>query len=180
MKAFIRDILSTVVLAVIIFLSLQFTVQSFIVNGPSMENSFRSEDRLLVLKYKVAYLFHAPERGDIAIFHPPVNLNDDYIKRIIGLPGETVEIKNRTVYINGTALDEPYVKETAHYTMAPTDIPESHYFVLGDNRNNSSDSHNGWTVPVENIVGKAWLSIWPPAQWGLAPNYTLDERIVSS
>lgn len=180
MKAFIRDILSTIILAVIIFLSLQFTIQSFIVNGPSMENSFRNGDRLLVLKYEVAYLLHKPERGDVTIFHPPVNLNDDYIKRIIGLPGDTVEIKKGTVYINGTTLDEPYVKEPPRYTLAPTDIPENHYFVLGDNRNNSSDSHNGWTVPSENIVGKAWLSIWPPPQWGLAPNYAFDEPMTGS
>ena len=180
MRVFIRDILGTIILAIIIFLLLQFTIQSFIVHGPSMENSFHNGDRLLVLKHEVPYLLHGPERGDVTIFHPPVNLSEDYIKRIIGLPGDTVEIKKGIVYINGTELDEPYIKEPPRYTLAPTDVPENHYFFLGDNRNNSNDSHNGWMVPSENIIGKAWLSIWPPTQWGLVPCYALNEQLVSS
>jgi len=180
MRVFIRDVLGTIVLAIVIFLLLQATIQSFIVNGPSMENSFHNGDRLLVLKQRVAYLFDEPERGDVTIFHPPINLKEDYIKRIIGLPGDKINIEEGTVYINGTKLAEPYVKESARYSLEPTEVPENHYFVLGDNRNNSNDSHNGWMVPSENIIGKAWLSIWPPTQWGLVPNYSVNEQLVGS
>ena len=180
MRAFIRDVFGTVIFAVIIFFVLQSTIQSFIVNGPSMENSFSNGDRLLVLKYRVAYLLQEPERGDITIFHPPINLKEDYIKRIIGMPGDTIEIKKGSVYVNGFKLDEPYVKESSRYSLKLTEVPENQYFVLGDNRNNSSDSHNGWTVPSENIIGKAWILIWPPTHWGLAPNFTLNEQLLGS
>ena len=177
MRTFFRDILGTIILAIVIFFLLQNTVQSFVVQGPSMKDSFHNGDRLLVLKAKVTNVFHELERGDVAIFHPPLNQREDYIKRIVGLPGDTVEIKKEAVYINGVKLDEPYVKEPPHYTLDPVKVPENHYFVLGDNRNNSSDSHNGWTVPSENIIGKAWLLIWPP---GLVPNYSLKEQLVGS
>jgi signal peptidase I len=101
------------------------------------------------------------------------------IKRIIGLPGDTIEIKGGVVYINGSPLYEPYVENPASYTVPKHEIPENEYFVLGDNRPNADDSHNGWTVPRQNIVGKAWLSIWPPSTWGLAPNYSLPEQLAS-
>ena len=82
--------------------------------------------------------------------------------------------------INGSPLDEPYIKDQPNYSLGPQKIPENNYFVLGDNRNNSNDSHNGWTVPRENIIGKSWLSIWPPRQWGLVTNYPLQEQLTSS
>lgn len=176
----LREILGTIILAIVIFILLQTTVQSFIVEGPSMKDSFHSEQRLLIIKDNIAYAFHEPERGDVIIFHSPGNKRGDYIKRIIGLPGDTIEVKMRSVYINGTELDEPYVKDSPNYTFAPVKIPGNKYFVLGDNRNNSSDSHNGWLVPRQNIIGKAWLSIWPPDRWELAPNYSLEEQLVGS
>ena len=88
-----------------------------------------------------------------------------------------MEVRDGTVYINGTQLDEPYIKEPPRYSLKPWLIPDDEYFVLGDNRNISEDSHNGWTVPRQNIIGKDWLSIWPPGEWGLAPNYPLDKQI---
>ena len=114
------------------------------------------------------------------IFHPPDIQQGDYIKRIIGLPGETIEIKDGIVYMhkeNGNVLplDEPYVTKPATDAFQGNKIPENEYFVLGDNRNNSSDSRHGWTLPRQNIVGKAWLAIWPPTKWGLAANYPLPE-----
>ena len=180
MRTLFREILGTILLAIVIFILLQTTVQSFIVEGPSMEDSFHNGQRLLIIKDKVAYAFHEPERGDVTIFHPPGNRRGDYIKRIIGLPGDTVEVKEQAVYINGTELDEHYVKDPPGYTLKLTKVPENNYFVLGDNRNNSSDSHSGWMVPRQNIIGKAWLSIWPPEKWGLVPDYPLEKQLAGS
>lgn len=176
MRFLFREVLGTIILAIIIFLLLQTTIQSFIVEGSSMEDSLQSGQRLLIIKERVAYVFDEPKRGDVTVFHPPGNRRGDYIKRIIGLPGDTVEIKMGAVYINDIALGESYIKDSPNYTYPPTEVPENSYFVLGDNRNNSSDSHNGWMVPRQNIIGKAWLSIWPPNEWGLVSNYSLEEQ----
>ncbi len=178
MRAFLRDSLITLIIAAVIFFGLQATVQSFVVDGPSMNPNFDDGQRLLV--NKVVYKFHEPERGDVIVFHPPNNQQGDYIKRIIGLPGESVEIKEGMVYIhkkdgNVFSLDEPYVTYQAEYPFKGDTIPENEYFVLGDNRNNSGDSRTGWTVPRQNIIGKALLSIWPPHKWGLAANYPLPD-----
>ena len=180
MKTLFRDILGTIVLAVVIFLAINYTLQSFIIVGPSMENSFSDGERLLVVKSRLAYAFHEPERGDVTVFHPPGNRNGDFIKRIIGLPGDEIEIKNGAVHINGIALDEPYIKDSPDYTHPLTEVPEGHYFVLGDNRNISNDSHNGWMVPRENIIGKTWLAIWPPEHWGLVPDYSIEEQLAGT
>jgi len=177
MKVFLREILGTILLAVVIFLLLQATVQSFIIVGSSMEPNLHEGERLLV--NKVVYKIHEPERGDIIVFRPPTSQRADYIKRVIALPGDTVEIKIDVVYVNGSPLDEPYIGSHPSYSKKKKKIPENNYFVLGDNRNNSNDSHNNWTVPRENIIGKAWLIIWPPSQWGLSPNYSLEEQLAS-
>ncbi len=174
MKAFLRDILVTFILTIIIFFLVQTTIQVSIVNGSSMEPHLQHKQRLIV--NKAVYFFHQPERGDVIIFHPPDHPEESpFIKRIIGLPGDTVEITTEVVYVNGSPLDEPYIKEPPNYTFPKEKIPENGYFVLGDNRNNSNDSHSDWTVPRQNIIGKAWLSIWPPSEWGLAPNYSSKE-----
>ena len=178
MKVFLREILGPILLAVVIFLILQATMQSFVVVGSSMKPSLDGGQRLLI--NKVVYSFHEPEMGDVVVFEPPNNRQADYIKRIVGLPGDIVEIKMGVVYVNGSALDEPYINDQPSYTLQAKKIPENEYFVLGDNRNNSNDSHNGWTVPQENIVGKAWLSIWPPRQWGMVTNYPLAEQLIDS
>ncbi len=157
---------------------LQTTVQKSSVIGYSMEPSFQNKQQLLI--NKVVYYFNEPERGDVVILHPPSPYSSKttpFIKRIIALPGDTVAVKNGAVYVNGSKLDEPYIKEPPAYTFQPKKIPENEYFVLGDNRNNTSDSHNGWTVPRQNIIGKAWLSIWPPSEWALVPSYSLNEQL---
>ena len=146
-----------------------------------MEPSLQDGQQLLI--NKVVYHLHEPERGDIIIFHPPPPYSPKatpFIKRIIALPGDTIEVKNGEVYVNGSKLDEPYIKELPTYNLQQKKIPENEYFVLGDNRNNANDSHTGWTVPRQNIIGKAWLSIWPPGEWGLVPNYSLKEQLESS
>jgi len=178
MRTFFRDILITLILAIVIFFLLQVTVQSFIIVERCMEPEFQEGERLLV--NKVVYYFHEPERGDVIILHPPFNPEAVYIKRIIALPGDTVEVKEGAVYVNGIELDEPYIKEPPTYTYDQEEIPENEYFVLGDNRNNANDSHKGWTVPRQNIIGKAWLSFWPLKEWGLVPRYPLQEQLASS
>ena len=177
MRAFLREILVTLVLAIAIFLLFQFTIQSFIVVGSSMQPNLQEGQRLIISK--VVYNLHEPERGDVIVFHRPDDHPADFIKRIIALPGETVEVKEGAVYINGRQLDEPYIKHLPRYTFQPKEIPEDEYFVLGDNRNNSNDSHYGWTVPGQEIIGKAWLSIWPPGHWGVAANYSRQEPLAS-
>ncbi len=181
MRAFFRDILLILVAAVVISLLIQSTVQKSSVFGYSMEPSLQNGQQLLI--NKVVYYFHEPERGDVIILRPPSPYNPEtkpFIKRIIALPGDTIEVKNGAVYVNGSKLDEPYIKEPPNYNLQQKKIPENEYFVLGDNRNNTNDSHNGWTVPRQNIIGKAWLSIWPPGEWGFMPNYSLNEQLESS
>lgn len=175
MQSSVRQFLIMIVMAVAVFFGLQFTVHSSIVLGTSMEPTLHNDQRLLMIQ--VAYNFSDPQRGDVIIFRPPYNPDAlPLIKRIIGLPGEAVEIKGGKVYIKRGSesfqLDEPYIKQSPSYSCK-ADIPEGEYFVLGDNRNSSNDSHMGWTVPRENIIGKAWLSIWPPAQWGVIQSYEL-------
>ena len=181
MRVFLRDILGMLIVAVVVFLILQATIQSCTVVGSCMEPTLQDEGQRLLIS-KVVYHFHEPERGDIIVFHPPHKPQEKppYIKRIIGLPGDIIEIKEGVVYINGSQLDEPYVENHANYTVAEHEIPENEYFVLGDNRPNADDSHNGWTVSRQNIIGKAWLSIWPPSEWGLVPHYALQEQLATS
>ncbi len=175
MRTFLREVLVTLILAGIIFLLLQATVQSSVVVGSSMEPGLEEGQRLLV--NKVIYKFHEPERGDVIVFQLE-NRQVDYIKRIIGLPSESVEIKQGKVHIhkedgNVLPLDEPYIKEMPSRPSSGDTVPENEYFVLGDNRNNSNDSRNDWTVKGEDIIGKAWLLIWPPSKWGVVTNYSL-------
>jgi len=177
MRIFTREILPIIILVAVIFFGQRATLEGFVVDGPSMNTSFQHGQRLLV--NKVVYYFHEPERGDVIIFHPPNNVQEDYIKRIIGLPGESIEIEDGIVYIHKPdgsilQLDESYITEEAERPFEGDVIPENKYFVLGDNRNNSADSRNDWTLPRQNIIGKAWLSIWPPDKWGLAANYPLQ------
>jgi signal peptidase I len=180
-----REVVITLVLAIVIFLLLQATVQSFIIVGSSMQPNFQDGERVLI--NKVVYRFNQPERGDVIIFHPGGNQESDYIKRIIGLPGESVEIKEGVVYIHEGdgdvfTLAEPYIAEAARRDFTGSAIPEDEYFVLGDNRNNSNDSRNTsvGTVPKEDIIGKAWLLIWPPGEWGLIAQYQLEQLASSA
>ena len=181
MKAFLREILITLVIAIVIFLGLQLMVQNYIIKECSMEPGFQEGQRLLV--NKITYKFHDPERGDVIVFHPPPSYSSKaspFIKRIIGLPGETVEVKMGSVYVNGAKFQEHYIKEPPNYTFHQKKIPEDYYFVLGDNRNNSNDSHTGWILPRQNIIGKAWLIIWPPGRWRLVANYPSQQQLVGS
>jgi len=179
-KTFIRDTITVLVVAAVIILVLQFVIQKFVVEGSSMNFTLHDGQQLLV--NKIVYRFHEPERGDIIVFHPPLEIDeDDFIKRIIGLPGEKVVITNGKVVIQKTdgsltELDEPYITRQANRDYEGNIIPEGEYFVMGDNRVNSSDSRTGWTLKREDIIGKAWISVWPVGDWGLVANYDYDQE----
>ena len=163
---FMREILETVVPAVIIALLINlFMAQATRVYGQSMEPSLHSNQRLIV--EKVSYHLHPPKRGDVIV----LKLHDEHsellIKRIIGLPGEIVEIKNGSVFVNGQPLREPYLNQRTRGQMAPQVVPPLHVFVLGDNRGFSNDSRSFGMVAFVDIVGRAWFSYWPLESLGL-------------
>ena len=198
----VREVAETIILALLIFLLVRAVVQNFQVEGSSMQPTLQNGWYLLVNKAvyfeinletvekflpfidpgddPTRYIFRAPGRGDVVVFRapnqPPGQPERDFIKRIIGEPGETVEVRDHTVFIDGQPLDEPYIQETPNYTFGPETVPPDHYFVLGDNRNNSSDSHvpSVGMVPKENIIGQAWLSYWPFSAFGLVNNTSVE------
>ncbi|TET37237.1 MAG: signal peptidase I [Dehalococcoidia bacterium] len=173
MRFKLREILVIILLAVAIFLLLQSTVQSFKVEGFSMEPSFHNGQYLAV--NKAVYWFGDPQRGEVIVFRSLENPDRDLIKRVIALPGETVEIKEGRVYIDGAPLDEPYIIEEPDYTYPSRQVPPDFYFVLGDNRNSSSDSHVWGMLPREYIIGKAWFCYWPLSEWQLVPTYPFEQ-----
>ncbi|MEM7344309.1 MAG: signal peptidase I, partial [Chloroflexota bacterium] len=164
-----REILETIVPAVLIALLINlFLAQATRVYGQSMEPNLHSDQRLIVEKlsynaYLQQYLgFNGPERGDIVVIRIPTQGNELLIKRVMALPGDTISIQNGQVSVNGVALQEPYIAggRTAG-SYGPTTVPPLHIFVLGDNRDFSNDSRNFGTVPLKNVVGRAWFSYWP-------------------
>ncbi len=190
------DLAQTLLLAVAIFLGIRLVIQNFKVEGTSMEPSLHNGQYLIVIKAAYTridgtplatvldrgsqtspqtpeYLLGPPSRGDIAVFLSPTPGERDFIKRIIGVPGDTVEVRGGETYLNGKPLTEPYIRGPANYEVAPQVVPKGYYFVLGDNRPNSSDSHVWGFLPAENLIGKAWLSYWPPPEWGLVPTVRL-------
>lgn len=162
-KDFLKDTVSIVVIAFVLAMILRtFVIEGRIIPSGSMLPTLQLQDRVMVNKF--IYYFEEPQRGDIIVFHPPdvLNSRDDYIKRVIGLPGETVEMKNHKVYINNRPLDEPYLAEPLDYEYGPVVVPKGCLLVLGDNRNHSFDSHmwNAW-LTRDRIKGKAFVIYWP-------------------
>ncbi len=156
----IKEILKTIVISVAITLIITtFIAQITQIRGRSMEPSLIDGER--VVNVKIVYRIEKPKRGEVIIFKPPFRTKENYIKRIIGLPGEKVEIKNGYVYINDKLLNEPYIVNRSHDNWGPKIVPPNKYFVLGDNRVNSSDSRVWGFLPKENIIGKAILIFWP-------------------
>jgi signal peptidase I len=197
----IWEITETLVLALFIFVAVRSVVLNFRVDGLSMEPSLDSGQMLLVnrqmyfhfdannvLNYlpfverdgeHIFYPLHPPQRGDIVVFNPPVGGNTKpYIKRVIGLPGETISIRDGGVYVDGERIDEPYLGgvSTSWPNGDPSRqlvVPDGHFFVLGDNRNNSTDSRSFGPISIDSLIGKAWISYWPTGLAGIlnTPDY---------
>jgi signal peptidase I len=161
---FLVDVLETLVLSVLLFLGINAISARIRVDGSSMEPSLHSGEFVIV--NRLAYRFGEPKLGDVVVFHFPGDPSQEYIKRIIGLPGDTVRIAAGIVTVNGVILNEPYIAARPRYE-GTWEVPDGHIYVLGDNRNNSSDSHNFGPVPLENMIGEAFFIYWPPTEWGV-------------
>ncbi|OQY26902.1 MAG: signal peptidase I [Anaerolineaceae bacterium 4572_5.1] len=160
---FLIDVLETLILSVVLFFLINALSARIKVDGSSMEPTLHNGEFILVSK--VGYKLGEPERGDVVVFDFPRNITQEYIKRVIGLPGEHIRVDGGQVYVDGQPVTEPYIQAAPMY-QGDWDVPEGMIFVLGDNRNNSSDSHNWGMVPMENLVGKALFIYWPPEYWG--------------
>jgi signal peptidase I len=170
-KSFFRDTLEIVFLALALYLVIQYAVQTVHVLGSSMYATLSNND--LLVASKISYKLHPPQRGDIVIFKPPDPDVRDFIKRVIAVPGDRLRIDHGVVYINGEVLQEPYLPEkwTFNNTWPATGqdyvLPPDHYFVMGDNRNHSSDSRVFGPIDASSILGKAEIRIWPLNEFGL-------------
>ncbi len=186
----LSEVLSTVVPALLIVLVVNlFLAQATRVEGQSMEPNIHDNQRLVV--EKISYRLHLPERGDIVVLKPPnwqplrldqritawfctvlpldcaSEIPDPLIKRVVGLPGETIEIRDGNVYIDGLLLEEPYLEQATYGTLSPRVISPDHVFVMGDNRGASNDSRSFGEVALSNIIGRAWLRYWPTEDAGM-------------
>jgi signal peptidase I len=169
--AVLREIIETILLAAIIWLAVNFATARYVVDGQSMDPNLHTGQFLIVSR--LAYRFGDPQRGDIIVFDFPGNPSDDYVKRIIGLPGEKVTIQDGHIFINGQRLEEPYLPpdDVTLPSQGQWTVPDGEFFVLGDNRAHSSDSRSWGMLQMDKIIGKAWISYWPPQTWGFLPHY---------
>ncbi len=166
---FLVDIVETLVFSLLLFAGINALTARIRVDGMSMEPTLHSGEFVIV--NRIAYRFGQPAIGDVIVFLFPRDPTQEYIKRVIGLPGDEVVISNSQVQVNGQALTEPYIAAPPKYESQWT-VPEGSLFVLGDNRNNSSDSHTWGPVPLENVIGKAVFVYWPPVEWGVVEHIT--------
>lgn len=164
----LREIVETALLTAIIFLVVNAVIGRFRIESVSMQPNLYEGEYVIV--DKISYTLSTPQRGDIIVFEKTGQ--PDLIKRVIGLPGDTVEVRNAQVFVNGVALNEPYIANPPNYAYGPVQVEPGRYFVLGDNRSNSSDSHVWGTIPADTIVGRAWIIYWPPPNWQIVPHYS--------
>lgn len=158
----IKDWIISILIAVVLaFFIRYFIVELYMVEGPSMRPTLVNSERLVVNKF--IYRFKAPERGDIIVFRYPRDPSRDFIKRVIGIPGDTIEIKDGRVFVNGQLLNETYILEKTRGSYSLATVPEGHIFVMGDNRNNSEDSRfkDVGFVSHDLVKGKAVMIFWP-------------------
>lgn len=178
-----REITEAVLIALVVLVVLQTTVRNFKVEGSSMVPTLQGGQYLVVdqasfFKFdrerlsravpfwkaseaEPQFAFDPPNRGEIIVFNYPLDPSKDFVKRVVGLPGETVEMRDGTVYVDGNALYEPYLQRKDTSDTLPRLLGEKEYYVIGDNRRNSNDSRSWGPVPEENIVGRVWLVYWP-------------------
>jgi len=166
----VREIIETLLLTFFIFWIVNGLVGRYRIDGSSMNPTLQDGQYLIINNF--SYYVDDPAAGDVIVFHHPAS-DLNLIKRVIGVPGDEVVIKDSVVTVNGVVLDEPYIREAPRYTYNGV-VPEGQYFVLGDNRNNSSDSHSWSFLPEDNIVGKSMLIYWPPSDWDAVPHYEID------
>jgi signal peptidase I len=190
--ASVWEVAQTVLLALALFFLIRNFVQNYRIEGVSMEPNFHDGQFLIVNRYAYCPGLHfevppagvnldktwcvrMPRRGDVIVFEYPRDPSRDFIKRVIGLPGETIEIRAGQVLVNGQPLEEPFGPNPGSYTAPPVTVGQGEVFVLGDNRNNSSDSHAWGTLPMDYVIGEALVSYWPPRHWSVVPQYDLTE-----
>lgn len=164
LREYVETLLGAAILAVLI---MTFVARAFTVDGPSMRPTLEDGQRLLV--DRLTYRFQDPQRGDVIVFRYPANPRQHFIKRIIAIPGDEVLIARGTVYVNGVALEEPYIAGPMFGSFGPVVVPPDSYFVLGDNRNNSEDSRDRRVgfVPRDHIIGRAIWRYWPVTEMSI-------------
>ncbi len=164
------EIAKTLAMAAILAFGIRtFVAEARYIPSSSMEPTLEINDRLII--EKISYHFHDPQRGDVVVFNPTKvlreqNFKDAFIKRVIGVPGDQVLVKNGQVYVNNKPIQEKYIAQPPDYDFGPVVVPYNSYLVLGDNRNNSYDSHYWGFVPTDKIIGRAFVRFWPPERMG--------------
>jgi signal peptidase I len=200
-RGVVRELLETALFILLIFFIVRGIVQNFKIEGSSMEPTLHTGQYILVnklvyfhfdlnapmrlfpgqedLPQRVIYPFYQPRRGDIVVFEYPQDVTKDYIKRVIGLPGDQVEIRDGQVFVNGQQLEQPYLEGAPTYCVIGyacqsgiVTIPAGHLFVMGDNRSNSSDSREWGPLPFDRVIGQAWVLYYPVSDWGLVPHHS--------
>lgn len=164
----VREIVETLLLTLLIFWVVNTVTGRFRIEGSSMLPTMHEGEYVLI--NKLAYYLDDPRRGDIIVLQYPRDPSRDFIKRVIGLPGDRVEIREQAVFVNGVQLVEPYISAPPNYTGEWT-VPDDQFFVLGDNRNNSSDSHSWGYVPRHEIIGRGWVVYWPVSALQEVPHF---------
>lgn len=173
-QALLREITTTLLITIVLFLGLRYSAQAVPLDGPSMQPGLHTNERVLV--NSLAYVFREPQRGDVIVFHPPNALTQRYIKRVIGLPGDTIRLTLNSVYVNGILLNEPYIASAPRgYTENPepetVHLGPGQFFVMGDNRTNSQDSRYFGPISQRDIIGKAEFVVWPLSDFHDIGNY---------
>jgi signal peptidase I len=201
--AFLRETLETVIFALLVFLLVQAVSRNYRVQSVSMQPTLYEGQYLVVNRLVYANnpiidalmqtvgkagvgervldaVFHPPQRGEIIVFTPVTNTKPDLIKRVIGIAGDKVELRQGTVYINDVPIDEPYIRPAPGQSWGPAIVGKDELFVLGDNRGNSADSRVFGMLPLKNVIGRAWLRYWPPPDWGFIKHYDLKKQLSAS
>jgi signal peptidase I len=171
-----KDVLGVAVLLIVIAILLNLVLVAYHMGDESMKPELRIGDQLLI--NKMAYNYSNPGRGDVVLFTSPDG-DTDQINRIIGLPGDVIEIKNNQVYVNDVPINEPYVRNNGSYSLDAFPVPPLTCYVLEDNRDTRVRSSLGRLIPLENVVGKVWITAWPPDRWGSVDSFTQATQLVS-
>ncbi|NJL95672.1 MAG: signal peptidase I, partial [Anaerolineae bacterium] len=177
-RSLLREVLETLLLIIGIYTLVNLATARFVVEGESMVPTFQGEEFVIVSR--LDYIAGSPQRGDIVVFHYPRDADRDFIKRLIGLPGEFIQMRDGRVYVNGVLIEEPYIRAYCTSSLCRDKawlLGEDEYFVLGDNRNESQDSTRFGAIQREHLVGRAWIKYWPPEEWGIIQHHDYNVDI---